>query len=702
MAAVTVERSDGIALVLLDNPPVNALSAEVREGLLEAVRAVEADPGAVGAVLVGAGRAFSAGADVREFGRPAPGPDLPSVVQAIEACLKPWLAAIHGPALGGGLELAMACRYRVAAPDARLGLSEVKLGLVPGAGGTQLLPRLVGVEKAVELVTVGRPVGAAAARQLGLVDAVAARDLRGEALVFLRARLAAGEQPPRTSERPVSPVSADEELVAAIARKARGQAAPARAAELVLAAARLPFAQGAAAERATFRELRDSAQSKALRHLFFAEREAAKVPELAGVEPRPVRAVGVVGAGTMGTGIALACLDAGLAVTVIETAEDALARGRERIEGGLAESVKRGRLDEAGRAERLRRLSAATDLAALGAADLVIEAVFEDVAVKGELFGRLGRVVRPGAVLATNTSYLDVAALAAASGRPRDFLGLHFFAPADVMRLLEVVRTPEMAPEALATGLALGKRLGKVAVVAGNGEGFIGNRIWSFYRRQLEYLVEDGASPYEVDAAMTAYGFPMGPFAVFDLSGLDIALVQRKRRAATRPPGERYVRIPDLLCERGRLGRKTGAGWYRYANGKPEPDPEVLALIEAERRERGIAPRPFTHEAIQARARAAMVNEAAKILAEGMALRPTDVDVVLVLGYGFPAWRGGPLFDADATGLAEVLGEVEAMAETGGEGSEPAPFLVELARAGSSFGAWATDRRVAPQLGHPL
>jgi 3-hydroxyacyl-CoA dehydrogenase len=687
MATVTIERSDGIAVVLLDNPPVNALSAAVREGLLAAVQAVEADPGTDGAVLVGAGRAFSAGADVREFGRPAPWPDLPSVVQAIEACPKPWLAAIHGPALGGGLELAMSCPYRITGPDARFGLPEVKLGLVPGAGGTQLLPRLVGVAEAVEMATTGRPIGAVEARELGLVDAVAAGDLRGEALAFLRARLAASEPSPRTSERPVPPVAGGEELVAAVARKARGQAAPVRAAELVLAAARLSFAQGMAAERATFRELCSSAQSKALRHLFLGEREAAKVRGLASVEPRPVRAVGVVGAGTMGSGIALACLDAGFAVTVVETDEDALARGRERIGRGLAESLKRGRLDEAGRAERLRRLATATDLAVLGAADLVIEAVFEDMAVKSELFGRLGAALRPGAVLATNTSYLNVAVLAAASGRPRDFLGLHFFAPANVMRLLEVVRTPAVTPEVLATGLAFGKRLGKVAVVAGDGEGFIGNRIWSSYRRQLEYLVEDGASPYGIDAAMTAYGFPMGPFAVFDLSSLDIAWAQRKRRAATRPPGERYVRIPDLLCERGRLGRKTGAGWYRYVGGKPEPDPEVLALIEAERREHGIAPRPFTQDAIQARARAAMANEAAKLLAEGIALRPSDVDVVLVHGYGFPAWRGGPLFDADATGLAEVLREIEAMAEAGGQGSEPAPLLIELARAGSSFAA---------------
>jgi 3-hydroxyacyl-CoA dehydrogenase len=675
-SAVGIERDGDLAIIQVDNPPVNTLSAVVRQGLLEAVSAVTADQAVHGAVLLGAGRGFMAGADLHEFGRPPQGPDLTSVIAAIEACPKPWLAAIHGYALGGGLEIALGCRWRVATADAELGLPEVRLGLVPGAGGTQLLPRLVGIEDALALVGSGRRVSGAEAEALGLVDALAGNDPRAEALAFLRDRLAAGKLPPRASERPVPShdAAAAGRLAADIRRKARGAQAPAAAVGLVLDAARLPFAQGLEAERATFRRLQDTPEARALRHLFFGEREIGKVPGLAGVEPRPIRTVGVVGAGTMGSGIAIALLEAGHAVTVVEADEGVLARGRARIEA-------------AKRATLSGRLSCTQELAALADSDLVIEAVFEDMTVKSELFRRLGGIVRGGAVLATNTSYLDVATLAATSGRPQDVLGLHFFAPANVMRLLEVVRTDEVSPEVLATGLALGRRLGKLAVVAGNGEGFIGNRIWSFYRRQLEYLLEDGASPYEIDAAMTAYGFPMGPFAVFDLSGLDIALAQRRRRDATRPAGERYSRIPDLLCEQGRLGRKTGAGWYHYVDGRPEPDPAVRALIEAERRARGIAPRCFTALEIQTRARAAMVDEAARIVREGIALRAIDVDVVLVHGYGFPAWRGGPLFEADALGLDRILMEVEAMAAVGGEGSGPAPLLVELAGSGGSFTA---------------
>jgi 3-hydroxyacyl-CoA dehydrogenase len=681
-----MERDGRIAVVRVDNPPVNALSAAVRAGLLDAVQAVAADAAVDGAVLLCAGRTFIAGADVRELGKTLPGPDLPTVAQAIAASPKPWLAAIHGTALGGGLEVALGCHWRVAVPDARLGLPEVKLGIIPGAGGTQLLPRLVGMARAIELVTSGRQVDAGEALALGLVDALAESDLRTCALEFLRRRLTAGEAPPRTGARPVPAfdTATVEKLVAGVRRRARGQEAPVRAAETVLAAARLPLAEGLAAERAAFLDLRDSPEAKALRHVFFAEREAAKVPGLEGLSPRTIRQVGVIGAGTMGSGIAIAFLDAGYEVTVVESSEEALARGRARIEDGYAGLVRRGRLEEAEKAARLMRLATTTDLAALSGADLVIEAVFEDMGIKSELFARLGPILRPDAVLATNTSYLDVAALARASGRLRDFLGLHFFAPANVMRLLEVVRTAELAPDVLATGMAVGRKLGKIAVVAGPCDGFIGNRIWAFYRRQLEYLLEDGADPYAIDAAMAAYGFPMGPFAVFDLSGLDIAWAQRKRRAPTRSQGERYVRIPDILCEQGRLGRKTGAGWYRYVDGKAEPDPAVLALIAGERRAHG----SFTIEQIQARARAAMVNEAARILAEGMALRASDIDVVLVHGYGFPSWRGGPLFEADRIGLDRVLQDVEAMAAAGGEGSEPAPLLIELARRGSAFAQW--------------
>lgn len=689
MAAVTVERRGALALVRVDNPPVNALSTAVRQGLLEAVRAVAEDAAIRGAVLVCRGRTFMAGADVREFGQATPPPDLPTVVAAIEDGPKPWLAAIHGTALGGGLEVALGCRYRVAVPGAKLGLPEVKLGIIPGAGGTQRLPRLVGMAAALDLVAGGRQASAAEALGLGLVDAVVEGELEAAAIGFLEARPEAA--PPRTRERPLPAFDgpALEAKADAIRAKARGLMAPGKAAEAVLNAGRLPFAEALAAERAIFLELRGSAQAAALRHLFLAERAAGKVPGLEGVEPRPIERVGLVGGGTMGSGIAVACLEAGLPVVLVETDREAAARARQRVATTLADLVERGRLTAEGREAHLHRLAVAADLAALRGVDLVIEAVVEHAGVKAALFEELGAILAPEALLATNTSYLDVAALARASGRPERVLGLHFFAPANVMRLLEVVRHEGQAPATLATGLAFGKRLGKLGIVAGNAEGFIGNALWAAYRRQLDYLLADGADPYAIDAAMTAYGFPMGPFAVFDLSGLDIAWAQRKRRAATRPAGERYVRIADALCERGRLGRKAGAGWYRYEGGKHLPDPEVLALVEAERAAMGVAPHAFTPEAIQARARAAFVNEAAKLLERGIALRPGDVDLVMVNGYGFPAWRGGPLHEADSLGLASLLPGLEAMARAGGAGSEPAPLLVELARTGRTFAAWA-------------
>ena len=685
---VRVQRADGIAVVTIDNPPVNALSQAVRSELLRVFRSLVDESDARGIVLIGAGRDFVAGADIREMDMAPLEPSLPQVILAMEACRQPIVAAISGNALGGGFELALACDRRLAAEGATVGLPEVKLGIIPGAGGTQRLPRLVGVARAIALIASGRRVPAKEAAALGLVDRV----VEGDLLAAARAEVAQANKR-RLSEAAV-PAGDDAEIEKAAAealRGARGVPAVGKAIELVrLAAGSLPFDKVVRTERATFVTLRDSAEAKALRHLFFAERNAQKVPGVAGGKARRIERVAVIGGGTMGSGIAVALADAGLSVALVERDDAALAAGRKRIGATYDRVVTGGRLSRVTADERIGRIALGTEWAAIADVDLVIEAVFEEMEVKLEVFRRLDALARPGTVLATNTSYLDVNRIAQATRRPQDVVGLHFFSPANVMRLLEIVRSEATAPDVLATGFALARKLGKVAVVAGVCEGFIGNRIFSAYRTQMEYLVEDGAWPEDVDRALEAYGFAMGPFAVFDLAGLDIAWVGRKRRAATRDPRERYVAVADRLCEMGRFGRKTGRGWYLYPEGakKPVPDPEVRPLIEAEAVAKGIARRKVSDEEIVERALAAMVNTSAQILAEGVALRASDIDLVEANGYGFPVFRGGPLFAADARGLAAVLADVEAMHRAVGFGSEPAPLLIELAQAGSSFAAW--------------
>ena len=678
---VRVERRGDRAIVWIDSPPVNALSHAVRAGLLDAIRRVEADGAIRGAVLACRGRTFIAGADVREFGQPPQEPHLPDVIDAIEASAKPVVAAIHGTALGGGLEVALGCHGRVMAPDAKAGLPEVTLGLIPGAGGTQRLPRLVGLADAAAMVTTGKPIGAERALAIGLVDRVA-DDPVASALDLVGGMDGRVPDGARLSTRP--PVAVDGAFEAASDAAARGAKrfgdAPLRAIEALRAASR-PFPEGAAIERAIFVERRDSPQAQALRHVFFAERAASKPPVDA--QPRPLERTGVIGAGTMGTGIALALVGAGLPVALVDANETALERGLERIGTALDGMVARRRIDRAEADARRARISGAPSVNALGEADLVIEAAFEDVEVKRSIFGELGRVAKPGAVLATNTSYLDVDAIAAASGRPRDVLGLHFFSPAHVMKLLEVVRGAETADDALATGFALAKRLGKLPVAAGNAHGFIGNRVFSAYRQQSEFLVEEGASPFEVDRAMREWGMAMGPFAVADLAGLDIARAVRRMR----PPGanERGAPLAEALCERGRLGRKAadtaGGGWFDYPNGTAEPSAEVDALIAAHRREARIAPRSFSAEEIVARLLAAMANAGAHAVGEGVARAPGDVDAVLVNGYGFPRWRGGPLHAAEARGWGRTLRYARAMCEAGGPGWTVAPWLVERAEA---------------------
>jgi 3-hydroxyacyl-CoA dehydrogenase len=645
---VSGQLRDGVLVVVIDNPPVNAASAAMRAGLFAAMHHAAATDAISAVVITGAGRNFVGGADIREFGAPVAEPTLPQVIERIEASDKPVVAAINGAALGGGLEIALGCHRRIATAEAKLGLPEVKLGIVPGAGGTQRLPRLVGAAVAVELIASGRIVGATEALSLGIVDQLGAGDLIAEAIAA--ARKLVGQNLRRTGALAVPPLDAEafEQAAAKALSRARGQQAPVEAVRLVRNAGRYALAEGLAEERATFLTLRDSGQAKALRHVFFAERAAAKVAGLEGVAARQVQTIGVVGAGLMGSGIAVAALDAGYRVIGVEQTTEAAANGRKRIAAVFDRATKSGRLDAAGRAGRLGRLSVTANADELADADLVIEAVFDDLAVKTALFKRLDAVVRPDAILATNTSYLDPDVIAAATLRPERVLGLHFFSPANIMRLLEVVRCANTASDVLATGIAVARKLGKLPIVSGVCEGFIGNRIFSAYRREAEFMLEDGALPHEIDAAMESYGFAMGPFAVFDLAGLEIAWARRKRQAATRDPAARYVDIADRLCEAGRLGQKTGRGWYVYPEGRRTVDPEVTALIEASRAAKGITPRQTPEAEIVARLLAAMAAEGKKILAEGIAERASDVDLVMINGYGFPAYRGGPMFAAEA------------------------------------------------------
>jgi 3-hydroxyacyl-CoA dehydrogenase len=677
---LTLERRGPVAVVTLDNPPVNALSQAVRQALTETAEELDADAAVEAVVLIGAGRVFIAGADVTEFDKPPAPPHLPDVVRHLEDATKPWVAAIHGAALGGGLEIALGCAGRVASPTAVLGLPEVTLGIVPGAGGTTRTPRLVGPEKAIDLVTSGKPASAQAALAMGLIDAIAEGDLL-EAAVGLAQRLAHGQRPVAVRLRKVATLTSEawEERRAAVKKAARGENAPLRAFDCVRKATETDFATASVFERETFLSLRKSDQARALRHVFFAERAAPRPPELKGVAPRALKAIGVIGGGTMGAGIAAAALDAGLAVTLIERDDAALARGQANLRGIVEGAVKRGKLSPQAAQTRLGAVVAATDYAALADVDLVVEAVFEDLAVKRAAFAAAARAVRPDAILATNTSYLDPNAIFAGLPHPERCLGLHFFSPAHIMRLLEIVPAEATAPDVLATGFELARRMGKIPVRAGVCDGFIGNRILKTVRAQAERLLLAGASPTEVDAAMRGFGMSMGPFEAQDLGGLDIAAFQRQ---AARARGETpFAPVAERLCALNRLGQKTGGGWYDYAPGEraPRPSDVVAAEIEAAAQAAGVTRRRLDGDAIQRAIFYPMVNEGAKILAEGVALRASDIDLVKVHGYGFPRWRGGPMECATARGLDGVVAELEALAEAG-LAEPPAPRLREAAR----------------------
>lgn len=686
----------GVATITLDNPPVNALSAALRAGTMTALGCAIADPAVQVIVLAAAGRTWPAGADIREFGRPPQDPWLPALCNAIATSPKPVIAALHGTALGGGLELALAAHCRLAEPGTRLGLPEVTLGILPGAGGTQRLPRLIGARAALAMMTGGAPVTAARAAELGLVDRIT------EGAVLPAAEALARDHAAGRSGLPVAPTRAAEgdaadpaDYLAAIAEARAALVAhpgpplpaPGRIVDCVEAALLLPEDEGQAFERAAFDGLVASPHAAALRHAFLAERRAARQPDLDGISPRPVDRVGVIGGGLMGAGIATTFLAAGLTVTLVERDSTALAAGLARIAAIHERAVARGQMTAEAREADWDRVHGATAVAALADADLVIEAVFEDEAVKTALFADLDGVLRPAAILATNTSYLDVNRIAAATARPEDVIGLHFFSPAHVMKLLEVVVADRTAPDVTATAFALARRIGKTAVRAGVCDGFIGNRILTAYRSATDFLLEDGASPYEVDRAMVAFGFPLGPYQVLDMAGLEISWARRKRLAPTRDPARRYVAIGDRLCEAGWIGQKAGRGYYRYPDGarKGVEDPEVLALIAAEREARGIVPRTISAAEIRRRALAAMANEGARILQEGIARCPSDIDLVMLAGYGYPRWRGGPMHGTDQAGLLQIRNDLRVFAHEEERFWRPAELWDELIRNGRHF-----------------
>lgn len=691
-SVVTTALQGDVLVVTIDNPPVNALGAAVRQGLLAAMQQAQADAAVAAVLLVGAGKAFIAGADIREFGKPPVAPILPEVCRAIENLNKPVVAVLHGAALGGGLEVALSAHYRLALPAATLGLPEVNLGLLPGSGGTQRAPRLMGVQAATTLMLSGQPLKAQAALQAGLVDKlVEGTDPLAAGLAYLLELLAANAPVRRTRDLAIAEPQAAlawlDAQKAETAKKSRGLFSPLKIIECVQAALQLPFDEGMARERALFMECLDSPQRAGLIHAFFAEREVVKVPEAQAAQPRPVASIAVIGGGTMGAGIAVAALDAGLPVTMIERDAESIARGRANVEKVYNALVAKGRMTEAAQAAVMARYTGSTDYADIAQVDLVIEAVFEDIEVKKAVFRELDRVCKPGAVLATNTSYLDIDAIAAATGRPQDVIGLHFFSPANIMKLLEIVVPAKVAPDVVATAFELARKLKKVPVRAGVCDGFIGNRILAVYKQAADYLLEDGASPYEIDAAVRGFGFAMGPFQVTDLAGGDIGWATRKRRAATRDPRARYVEIADRICERSWFGQKTGRGFYLYPEGARtgQPDPEVLAIVDAERAKKGVTPQSFTADEIMRRYMAAMVNEGANVVHEGIALRPLDVDVTFVAGYGFPRHRGGPMKWADMTGLPQLLADIEAFAKEDPLFWKPSPLLVQLVREGRNF-----------------
>jgi 3-hydroxyacyl-CoA dehydrogenase len=694
-ALVRFENVDGIGVITVDNPPVNALSPGVPEGIVENVERGNADPAIEAMVLIGAGRSFIAGADIRTFGtrRPPPVPGR-RTHEVLDASVKPVVAAIHGYALGGGLEIALASHYRIAVPSAKVGLPEVLIGILPGSGGTQRLPRLIGPKAAMEMIVSGRHVPAEEAHRLGIIDELVPEggDLRQAAIAMAR-RVADIRPLPRIRDRDekLAEAKADPGLFEAmrksIARRARNQKAPYHCIAAVEAACTMPFDHGVRRERELFNELENSAEARALRYAFFAEREVAKLPDIPRETPlRPIETAAIVGAGTMGGGIAMSFAEFGFPVKLLEASQEALDRGLARIRSNYETSVKRGSLTEAEMNRRLGLIEPVQSYDDIGQCDVVIEAVFERIPVKEEVFAKLDQVMKPGALIFSNTSGIDIDIMANATKRPQDVAGTHFFAPANVMKLFEVVKGEKSAPDTLATAMDLGRKIGKISAMAGNGDGFVANRSRTPFGTEMNIMAEEGALPEQVDKVMVDFGYPIGPFATADLSGLDIGYDSRQRRAAENP-NYRKMPIADLLVESGRLGQKTGAGWFRYEKGDrtPHPDPELARMIKEKAAELGIEQRTFIDEEILHRLLFASVNEACKILEEGKAYRASDIDVMWLNGFGFPRYRGGLMYWADGIGVAEIYRQIAAWHQRYGERWAPAALLRRLADTGTPF-----------------
>ena len=683
---------DGVAVITLNNPPVNGFSHALRVGVVDGLKKAEADRAVKAAVIIGSAKAFSGGADIREFGKSMSAPMLWDVNDQQDALTKPLVAAIGGFALGGGLEVALACHYRIALPKSQIGLPEVKLGILPGSGGTQRMPRLIGAAEALKLMTSGNPVPAERAKELGIIDEIVTGDLLEGAIAYAKKLVAEGKRPRRVRDMKVE-VPAPASFATArneIERASKGLPAPLQILKCVEAAVQKPFDEGRKVERECSVFLMGTTESKALRHAFFAERQTTKIPDVPEDTPmREVKKAAVVGAGTMGGGISMSFANVGLPVTILDMSQEALDRGLKRIRDNYMVTVQRGRLKPEDVEKRMSLIKGSTQLSDISSADIVIEAVFEKMDVKQDMFRKIDALARPGAILATNTSTLDVNQIAAVTKRPQDVIGTHFFSPANVMRLFEVVRGAKTAKDVLATTMKLGKTLKKVPVVSGVCDGFIGNRMLEKYQQQAMFLIDEGASPAQMDKALQNWGMAMGLFAVGDMAGLDIGWEVRKRRYAERPNFV-YSKVGDRICEAGRFGQKNGKGWYRYepGNRKPLPDPEVDEIISKYRKEINLKPRQVSDEEIVERCVYAMANEGARILEEGIALRASDIDMVYLTGYGFPAHRGGPMFYADTVGLDKVLKAIQRF-QKGYQGDQwqPAPLLEKLAKAGKTSNA---------------
>lgn len=696
---VSYELVDNIAVISVNNPPVNALSQAVREGILDAVTTAQGDASEA-IILHCEGRTFIAGADIKEFGKPPQEPGLPSILSAIENSSKPVIAAIHGTALGGGFEVALACHYRCAIASAKVGLPEVKLGLLPGAGGTQRVPRIAGVKAALDMITSGNPVAAPKAKDMGLVDEIiAADDLKAGAIEYGKGLVESGAPLKRIRDITIDPATVEPGFFDAarkrLARRARGQIAQDKIVSCLEAAVNLPMDEGLQRERELFRELVTSPESAAMRHIFFAERLAAKIKDLSRDTPRrEVNKVAIIGGGTMGGGIAMCFANVGIPVLMLEIDDEALQRGMGIIEKNYKITLQKGKMTEDQMGQRIALITGTTDYADLGDVDMVIEAVFENLELKKEIFAKLDAVCKPGAILATNTSYQDVDAIAAATSRPQDVLGMHFFSPANVMKLLEVVRGEKTADDVLATTMAIGKRINKVCALSGVCYGFIGNRMLGGYGREAQMLLMDGCTPSQVDSALEKFGMAMGPLAMGDLAGLDVGYKARQGRTDL-PDDPKLYRIGTLLVEMGRYGQKTGSGFYKYdAETRARvADPEVEAMIKAEAAKIGVEQRDISDEEILQRCFYPLINEGARILEEGIAQRPSDIDVVYVFGYAFPVAKGGPMYYADQIGLKQVYDKICEFRDRDGEQYwQPAPLLKQLAEAGKTFAEWGSEQ----------